>query len=84
RRPDLRVSARLETRSPGAFLHVWAGQGINLGSIRSELRGTQVTASSRNSVNYQRFLELVEQANPVGDIHVITDNLSSHNSKSTR
>jgi hypothetical protein len=43
-----------------------------------------LTASSRNSVNYQWFLELVERANPAGDIYVITDNLSSHNSKSTR
>lgn len=43
-----------------------------------------LTASSRNSVNYQRFLDLVERANPAGDIYVITDNLSSHDSKSTR
>lgn len=43
-----------------------------------------LTAPSRNSVYYQRFLELVEQANPVGDIYMITDNLSSHNSVSTR
>lgn len=43
-----------------------------------------LTASSRNSLYYQRFLEMLEQANPVGDIHVVTDNLSSHNSKSTR
>jgi transposase len=43
-----------------------------------------MTASSRNSVNYQRFLHLVEEANPDGDIVVVTDNLSSHNSLSTR
>ncbi|MEV6252722.1 hypothetical protein ACIHAX_16000 [Nocardia sp. NPDC051929] len=43
-----------------------------------------LTASSRNSVNYQRFLEMLEPANPTGDIYVITDNLSSHNSKSAR
>jgi hypothetical protein len=43
-----------------------------------------LTASSRNSVNYQRFLQMVEQANPTGDIYVITDNLSSHHSVSTR
>jgi transposase len=42
------------------------------------------TASSRNSVNYQRFLELVEKANPDGAIVVVTDNLSSHTSLSTR
>lgn len=43
-----------------------------------------LTASSRNSLYYQRFLDLVEQVNPTGDIYVITDNLSSHDSKSTR
>jgi DDE superfamily endonuclease len=43
-----------------------------------------MTAPSRNSANYQRFLGLVEQANPTGTIMVITDNLSSHTSDSTR
>ncbi|MFF7945103.1 hypothetical protein ACFZC5_35985 [Nocardia gamkensis] len=42
------------------------------------------TAGSRNSVNYQSFLELIGQANPVGYIDVITDNLSNHNRKPTR
>ncbi|MEV6029069.1 transposase [Streptomyces sp. NPDC052036] len=43
-----------------------------------------MTATSRNSVFYQQFLQLVEDADPAGDIYVITDNLSSHNSVSTR
>ncbi|MEU2930714.1 IS630 family transposase [Streptomyces sp. NPDC007251] len=48
--------------------------------------GQEVTmaASSRNSLFYQQFLQKIEAANPVGDIHVVTDNLSSHNSLSTR
>ncbi|MGW9137478.1 transposase [Streptomyces sp. NPDC055681] len=48
--------------------------------------GQQVTmtASSRNSAFYQRFLQKLEEANPAGDIYVVTDNLSSHNSLSTR
>jgi hypothetical protein len=41
-------------------------------------------APSRNSAACQDFLHLEEQANPEGTICVITDNLSSHNSKSTR
>jgi hypothetical protein len=41
-------------------------------------------AWSRNSAFYQDFLQLEEQANPEGMIYVITDNLSSHASKSTR
>jgi DDE superfamily endonuclease len=42
------------------------------------------TAPSRNSAHYQRFLSLVEQANPSGEVVVITDNLSSHPSVATR
>lgn len=41
------------------------------------------TVPSRNSVDHQRFLGLVEQSHPVGDNVIVTDNLSSHNSKST-
>jgi DDE superfamily endonuclease len=43
-----------------------------------------MTAPSRNSVGYQRLLAAVETANPEGTIMVITDNLSSHSSYSTR
>jgi transposase len=46
-----------------------------------------LTAPSRNSdyyQYYQQFLHLLEQANPAGDLVVITDNLSSHSSYSTR
>jgi len=41
-------------------------------------------APSRNSVGYQHLLATVEAANPAGTIVVITDNLSSHTSSSTR
>ena len=43
-----------------------------------------LTAPSRNSVHYQRFLALVERTIPDGEIAVVTDNLSSHTSVSTR
>jgi transposase len=43
-----------------------------------------ITAPSRNSIGYQQLLGAVEQANPDGTIVVITDNLSSHHSASTR
>ena len=43
-----------------------------------------MTAPSRNSVGYQHLLTTVEAANPDGTIMVITDNLSSHTSSSTR
>ncbi|CAN3977571.1 transposase [Kitasatospora purpeofusca] len=43
-----------------------------------------MTARSRNSAYYQQFLQLLEEANPTGDIYVVTDNLSSHSSLSTR
>lgn len=44
-----------------------------------------MSAPSRNSAFYQQFLGQVEAANPGhGPIYVVTDNLSSHNSKATR
>ncbi|MFD7282073.1 transposase [Streptomyces sp. NPDC059862] len=47
-------------------------------------RQITMTASSRNSVFYQQFLQQVEDANPTGEIWIVTDNLSSHNGLSTR
>jgi hypothetical protein len=47
-------------------------------------RVVTLTAPSRNSVGYQQLLATVEQANPTGQIAVITDNLSSHSSFSTQ
>ncbi|MFD7815632.1 transposase [Streptomyces sp. NPDC059785] len=43
-----------------------------------------MTAPYRSSVHYQAFLQQLEGANPVGTLVVVTDNASSHNSKSTR
>jgi hypothetical protein len=40
--------------------------------------------ASRNSTNNIALLEEIEAANPSGDIYIITDNLSSHNSAQTR
>jgi DDE superfamily endonuclease len=58
----------------------WVYGGLRLGDGQA----VTMTAPSRNSVNYQRFLGLVERANPAGTIMVVTDNLSSHTSASTR
>ncbi|MEU8990459.1 transposase [Streptomyces sp. NPDC048558] len=54
--------------------------------VRRVRDGQQITmtVSSRNSVFYQQFLQQVEDANPTGEIWIVTDNLSSHNSLSTR
>ena len=41
-------------------------------------------AASRNSKGYIALLADIEADNPVGDIFIITDNLSSHNSLETR
>ena len=40
--------------------------------------------ASRNSTNYITLLQDIEADNPRGDIFIITDNLSSHNSAQTR
>jgi hypothetical protein len=39
-------------------------------------------APSHDSEHYQRFLQQVEDANPRGQIMIITDNLSSHQGQS--
>jgi transposase len=56
------------------------------GSLRvGDGTAVTMTAPSRNSVYYQQFLAKIEAANPgTATLYVITDNLSSHNSKSTR
>src|SRR5215213_2216508 len=43
-----------------------------------------LTAPSRNTKGYLRLLEAVAQANPSGDVYLITDNLSSHKSPPIR
>jgi hypothetical protein len=73
-----RVKAPLEY-SRGAE-KTWVYGGLRV----ADGQAVTCTAGSRNSGNYQRFLELVEAANPAGDILVITDNLSSHTSLATR
>jgi hypothetical protein len=41
-------------------------------------------APARNSKNYIALLAAIEADNPKGDLYLITDNLSSHNSLETR
>jgi len=40
-----------------------------------------LTARSRNTAGYLRLLEAINQANPTGDLYLITDNLTSHTSR---
>ncbi|MER5596598.1 hypothetical protein [Streptomyces sp. NPDC002265] len=42
-----------------------------------------MTASSPNGVFYQQFLQQIDDNNPTGQIRIVTDNPSSHNSLST-
>jgi len=41
-------------------------------------------AAARNSKNYIELLKDIEADNPLGNLFLITDNLSSHNSLETR
>ncbi|MEW1914339.1 transposase [Kitasatospora sp. NPDC085895] len=73
-----RIKAELDySRGPEK---TWVYSGLRIAD------GQQVTmtAQSRNSAFYQQFLQLLEDTNPTGDIYVVTDNLPSHNSLSTR
>jgi transposase len=55
------------------------------GALRvADGQAVTMTATSRNSIGWQQLLSRLEDANPVGRIAVITDNLSSHHSLSTR
>ena len=73
-----RIKAPLEySRGPEK---TWVYGGLRV----ADGQAVTMCASSRNSAFYQDFLQLEEQANPNGTIWVITDNLSSHDSKSTR
>jgi hypothetical protein len=73
-----RVKAPLEySRGPEK---TWVYGGLRV----ADGQAVTMCAPSRNSTCYQDFLQLEEQANPDGTIWVITGNLSSHDSKSTR
>ncbi len=55
------------------------------GALRVADGSALTMTAPRNSVCYQQFLQQVEDANPGdGDIWVIADNLSSHNSLTIR
>ena len=73
-----RIKAPLEySRGPEK---TWVYGGLRV----ADGQAVTMCAPSRNSEFYQRFLQLAEDANPRGQIVIITDNLSSHDSKSTR
>jgi transposase len=73
-----RIKAPLEySRGPDK---TWVYGGLRV----ADGQAITMCAPSRNSAAYQDFLQRAEHANPQGTIYVITDNLSSHDSKSTR
>jgi transposase len=73
-----RIKAPLEyARGPDK---TWVYGGLRV----ADGQAITMCAPSRNSAAYCDFLARAEQANPEGTIYVITDNLSSHGSKSTR
>jgi hypothetical protein len=79
-------------RSPGGH-RVKAPPGYSRGPDKTRVYGglrvedgqaLTLCAPSRNSSHYQEFLQLAEHASPEVTICVVTDNLSSHDSKATR
>ncbi|WP_159425841.1 transposase [Streptomyces noursei] len=69
------VRSRLRSRT---------GEDLGLRCPADTGRPRNHDGSPRDSAFYQQFLQQVENANPAGDVYVVTDNLSSHNSKSPR
>jgi hypothetical protein len=73
-----RIKAPLEySRGPGK---TWVYGALRI----ADGHALTMTAPSRDSACYQRFLQQVEDVHPNGQIVIVTDNLSSHNSTSTR
>jgi transposase len=72
------VKAPLEYSRGPEKIWVYGGLRIRDG------QAVTMTAPSRNSACYQQFLQKIEDANPHGQIVIVTDNLSSHDSNSTR
>ncbi len=61
------------------------GRGLEKVWVYGALRvrdGQEVTftAPSRNTVGYLKLLKQIDEANPDGDLHLVSDNLSSHTS----
>jgi hypothetical protein len=55
------------------------GEDLGDGALRvGDGQAVTLAAASRNSAGYQQLLAAVEQANPTGEIAVITDHRSSH------
>jgi hypothetical protein len=55
------------------------------GALRvSDGHALTLTASSRNTAGYLRLLNAIDQANPKGDLYLISDNLASHTSYPVR
>jgi len=73
-----RIKAPLEYSRGPEKTWVYGGLRVRDG------QAVTMCAASRNSAFYQDFLQLEEQANLEGTIYVVTDNLSSHDSRSTR
>jgi DDE superfamily endonuclease len=73
-----RVKAPLEyARGPDK---TWVYGGLRV----ADGQESTMCAPAHDSGHHQRFLQEAEEANPSGQIVVITDNLSSHDSKSPR
>jgi DDE superfamily endonuclease len=55
---------------------VWVYGGLRV----RDGQGATFTAPSRNTVGYLQLLKVLDEANPDGERHLVSDNLSSHTS----
>jgi hypothetical protein len=83
---QFKETARLGWVSPEIWrLPTGTGQRPSRGSARLKKSSCRtLTAASRNSVRYQKFLDRAQKASLRRKSVIITDNLSSRNSVSTR
>jgi DDE superfamily endonuclease len=55
---------------------VWVSGGLRV----CDGHEVTFTAPARNTVGYLKLLTLLDEANPDGELHLVSDNLSSHTS----
>ena len=73
-----RIKAPLEYGRGEERVWVYGALRVRDGQART------LTAPSRNTAGWKRLLQAVERANPAGDLYVVSDNLSSHDSRALR
>ena len=79
--PPPRAGLWTAIASSPAGVQSWSREGLGLRCFAGRRRpGADANRSLQKHQGYLRLLQAVEEANPAGEIYLITDNLASHKS----